>query len=108
ATASATYNRWRKIDAGIPTLNYGTETDKDEIGKGNEFISQVFPTAWDVSDNRIEKFGSAEFTAWAWAYALGNVQLATGLYTIKPLDPAVTIELPYFTIVNQLPEGGGF
>ena len=107
STISSSFVRWRKIDAEIPTLIYGTETDKDEIGKGNEFISQVFPTAYDVS-GRIEKFGSAEFTAWAWGYALGNVALATGLYTIKPIDPATTIELPYFSIVNQLPEGGGF
>lgn len=108
STASTTFNRFLKLDSDVPTLKYGTETDKDEIGKGNEFISSggVFPTAYDVS-GRIEKFGSAEFVAWAWAYALGNVALATALYTINPIDPATTLELPYFTMAAKLAEGGG-
>ena len=106
ATASATFNRFRKLDMGMPFLAYGTETDKDEIGKGNEFINQVFPTNWDFG-GRAEKYGSAEFVLWAWAYALGNVGLATSLYTINPIDPGVTLELPYFSIVAQQPEGGG-
>jgi hypothetical protein len=106
STIATTFNRWRKLDLDIPTLVYGTETDKDEIGKGHEFISQVFPTAYDVP-GRINKYGSAEFVAWAWAYALGDVAYATSLYTIKPIDPATTLELPYWSMVAQLGEGGG-
>lgn len=105
STAAATFNRFRKSNMDIQTLDYQTEDDKDEIGKGDEFISEVFPTAWDVKGS-IEKFGSAEFTLWAWAYALGNANLTGGLYTLNPTDPGVSIELPYFSVVQQLDEGG--
>lgn len=105
-TASATYNRFRQISSEVPALVYGTESDKDEIGKGNEFISQVFATAWGAT-HQLSKFSSAEFTLWAWAYALGNVALSSGLYTINPLDPATSLQLPYTSLVAQLGEGGG-
>lgn len=106
ATIASSFNRFRKLNADIHTLTYGTETDEDEIGKGNEFIGQVFPTAYSLSNGTIDKFGSAEFTIWAWAYALGVVGFASGAYTITPIDSANTIELPYLSIVQQLAEGG--
>jgi hypothetical protein len=105
ATIASTFNRFRKLNMDIQTLDYNTETDKDEIGKGNEFISEVFPVAWDVQ-GPIQKYGSAEFTLWAWAYALGQVGLAGGLYTITPIDPEVTLEPPYFSVIQQLNESG--
>ena len=110
ATVATAFQTFRKLDMEVPTLRYGTETDKDEIGKGNEFISQVFPTAWDVG-GRLDKYGSAEFTLWAWAYALGNVVYGSpgpaSTYTINPIDPGITLELPYFSLAAQLAEGGG-
>jgi len=105
STIAASFNRFRKLNMDIHTLRYNTENDKDEIGKGNEFITQVFPVAYDMQ-GRIEKYGSAEFTLWAWAYALGQVGLTGGLYTITPIDPGSTLELPYFSVVQQLNEGG--
>lgn len=107
-TASTSYNCFTKLDTGIPTLAYNTETDKDEIGKGNEFISigGVYPTYWDIAYS-MQKYGSAEWMNWSWGYALGNVGLASGLYTTRPIDPGVTLELPYFSMVSQLAEGGG-
>ena len=107
-TVSPTFNRWRQLSGDPITLEYHTETDKDEIGKGNEFISEggVFPTYLDIN-HPIRKYASAEFTAWAWGYAMGDVALASGLYTIHPIDPASTLELPYFSAVQQLAEGGG-
>lgn len=104
-TASGTFNRFRKLNMDIHTLDYKTENDKDEIGKGNEFITQVFPVAWDLQ-GRIEKFGSAEFTLWAWAYALGIPGGSAGTYSITPIDPGTTLELPYFSVVQQLQEAG--
>jgi hypothetical protein len=91
----------------IPYLRAMTETDKDEVGKGNEFITQVFKTSKEPAQQRIEKYGSAEFTLWAWGYGMGRVGLATGLYTIHPTDPGTTIENPYFSVVAQLAAGGG-
>lgn len=105
STISPTFNTWRKLNPDIPFLLAETENDAAEIGKGNEFITEVFKTAKSTT-GRIEKYGSAEFTAWGWGYALGDVALASGLYTITPIDPNVTLELPYFTVAALLKEGG--
>src|SRR5678816_2440561 len=107
-TASSTLIRVPKLDMGVPYLAYGTETDKDWIGKGNEFISAagVYPTAYGFGGS-INRYGSAEFMNWAWAYALSSVNLAAGLYTSTPLDNSVGLEPYYFTIVGQLSGGGG-
>lgn len=108
STISPTFNRWRQLNSDIPYLIPGTETDKDEIGKGHEFITEVFKTAKEPGNTRIEKYGSPEFMLWAWAYALGQVPApVSALYTIHPIDPGTTLELPYFTRVVQLAEGGG-
>ena len=72
ATASASFLRFKKIDTTLTSPHPVTENDAAEVGKGNEFIGGVYPVNYDVA-NRIEKFASAEFVAWAWAYALGNV-----------------------------------
>lgn len=106
ATAAATFLRFRKLNLDIHTPTYGTENDEDEIGKGNEFATQVFPTAYSVN-GRIEKYGSAEFVTWAWAYALGVASLSGSTYTLTPIDPGVTLELPYFSLVQQLDENSG-
>lgn len=58
STISPTFQRWRKLNMDVPYLLAGTETDKDEIGKGHEFISQVFKTAKSFT-GRVEKYGSA-------------------------------------------------
>jgi hypothetical protein len=107
STISPTFNRWRKLNMDVPYLLAHTETDKDEIGKGNEFITEVFKTNKEPANGRIDKFGSAEFTLWGWAYAMGLTGLSSGLYTIHALDPGTTIENPYFTVVAQLGAGGG-
>lgn len=106
SSIASTFNRFRKLNSEIHTLDYITETDAAEFGKGNEFIQGVFPVRYDVS-GRIEKYGSAEFVLWSWAYGLGSVNLAGGLYTIKPIDPSAGLLLPYFSVIQQLAEGGG-
>ena len=110
ATASASFLRFKKIDTTLTSPHPVTENDAAEIGKGNEFISAVYPVSYDVA-NRIEKFASAEFATWAWCFALGNaVQSGTGpnyTYTAVPIDPGTTLELPYFSVIEQVPEGGG-
>ncbi len=107
-TKSATFIKVPKLNMDVPFLNYMTETDKDWIGKGDEFISPagVYKTNVD-STGRLQRYGSAEFVCWAWAYALGNVALASGLYTIKPILPTVGLELPYWTLAAQIPDVGG-
>ena len=107
STLAATFLRFRKLNTEIHTDQYQTETDAAEIGKGNEFIEEVFPVSWSGPGGQIQKYASAEFLTWALAYGLGNVAYASGIYTITPIDPGTTLELPYFSIVQQLAEGGG-
>ena len=103
---STTFNQFLKLDRDIPFLRYGTETDEDWVGKATEFAFNVYPTAYDFS-SKIEKNASAEFTCWAWAYAMGVAGYSTSLYTLTPLVPATTIEMIYFSMAAKLAEGGG-
>ena len=95
-----------KTNLDVFTSQHKTETDEDWIGKGNEFATQVFAVNKELG-GRIEKFGSAEFVTYGWAYALGGVSFAGGIYTLTPQDPGTNLELPYFPVVQQLAEGGG-
>jgi hypothetical protein len=109
-TAGSTFLRFKKLDTTITTPKPVFENDAAEIGKGHEFITQTFPSHYDVA-NRLEKYASAEFATWAVAYGLGNATVtgssAPYTYTIVPIDPGTTLELPYFSLVEQVPEGGG-
>jgi hypothetical protein len=86
------------------------ENDAAEIGKGHEFITETFPSHYEVA-NRIEKYASAEFVTWVCAYGLGNVvqtgSAAPYTYIMTPINPGTTLELPYFSLVEQVAEGGG-
>ena len=109
STVSASFMRFKKLDADATTPRLVLEDDAAEIGKGHEFATQTFLSHFDVA-NRIEKYASAEFATWAIAHGLGNV-VQTGssapyTYTITPIDPGTTLELPYASIVEQVPEGG--
>ena len=110
STAGSTFLRLKKIDTTLTTAKPVFENDAAEIGKGNEFISQTFPSHYEVA-NRLEKYATAEFVTWACAFGLGNASVvgsgAPYTYTIVPIDPGTTLELPYFSLVEQVAEGGG-
>lgn len=105
-TASASFIRFRKLDTNLPEILFNFEDDAGEIGKGDEFAGNVYPVNKDFQTT-IEKYTTAQFVTWAWAYAMGGVSEATGTYTIIPLDPGTTLQGPVFTTVAQLAEGGG-
>src|ERR1035441_4445402 len=105
STAGSTFLRLKKLNADLTTPRPVYENDAAEIGKGHEFITQTFPSHYDVA-NRLEKYASAEFVTWAAAFGLGNV-VVTGSsapysYTITPIDPGTALELPYFSLVEQI------
>lgn len=110
SAAAATFLRFKKLDTSLTTPKPVFENDAAEIGKGHEFITQTFPSHYEVA-NRIEKYASAEFVTWACAFGLGNIaqtgSAAPYTYTILPINPGTTLELPYFSIVEQVAEGGG-
>ena len=108
-TASSTYLMYKKLDNDITTAMLSTEDDAAEIGKGTEFADAVYPVANDFSTS-INKYGTTEFVTHMWAYVLGNATIVgTGApyaYTVVPIDPGTTIQLPQFSCVAQLPAGG--
>ena len=98
--------RFRQLNAELAPSGFLTENDAAEVGKGNEFIQGVFPVSFNPL-GRIEKYASAEFMTWAWCFALGKSTFATGVYTATPIDVCTDgMELPYFTVVEQVCEGG--
>lgn len=108
STASASFIHFDKLNATITSPNITFESDAAYIGKGGptpEFATAAAPVAYDIK-NSLEKYASAEFATWAIAYGLGDVAYASSTYTITPLDTRSSLELPYFTVVEQLTEGG--
>ena len=63
-SAGSTFLRFKKLDTALTTPKPVFENDAAEIGKGHEFITQTFPSHYDVA-NRLEKYASAEFITWA-------------------------------------------
>jgi hypothetical protein len=106
ALSSGSFISMKKLNAQManPTLNI--ETDAAEIGKPNEFATQIFKTSWDVKGS-MEKYLGADFAAWVIAFALGDVtESPSGTYTIIPLDTVADgLELPSFGYVEQIRPG---
>ncbi len=114
ATAQAAADMWRfsKLNAALANPKLATENDAEEYGKGHEFPTVTYKTAWDVNAT-LEKYLSAEIGTWAVAFALGKV-VKSGTtpnftYTCTPLMPANgdAAELPYLSYVEQIRPGAG-
>jgi len=110
ATAGTTFLRFMKNNADVTSPQPIFENDAAEIGKGNEFIANTYPSHYEVS-SALDKYASAEFVTWAAAFGLGNVvqtgTAPTCAYTLTPINPGTTLELPYFSVCEQVSEGGG-
>ena len=103
ATATSGLVSFTKLNSSLAQTNLGIETDEAEYGKGDEYATQQFTTAWDTSIP-MEKYGTSQWAAWAWGFCLGKVIPSGSGYTIEPIDPGVDgLELPYFTYVEQIP-----
>jgi len=95
-----------KTNPALSVVTPQTEDDANDIGKGDEFPSQQFPTSIDTAV-AIEKYVSSEFLAWAFCFATGKAtKTAAGTgykYDAVPSDPAVNcINLPPFTFAEQI------
>ncbi|HXC75718.1 MAG TPA: hypothetical protein VNU19_01570, partial [Candidatus Acidoferrum sp.] len=89
--------QFSQLNSDLATPNFGTESNAPEIGKGHEFATQQFATVFDPRAS-LDKYGSVEWSTWAWAFALGNVTVsgsgAPYTYTIVPINPGTAIEPP--------------
>jgi hypothetical protein len=92
---------------GQPLLN--VEDDAADLGKGDEWATQLFPSHWDAAlpwEARL----TSENAAMLAAFALGVVTKATAeagfAYTCTPLDPVIDgIDLPSSTVVQAVRQG---
>ena len=68
ATANTVGGVWslKKLNTSYAMPKLNTENDAPELGKGNEFATQIFPTSWDVA-GQLEKYLSSDFAAWVMA-----------------------------------------
>jgi hypothetical protein len=111
-TANVVGDLWSltKTNATLSETNLVVEDDAQDIGKGNEFASQVFLSHWDTAFS-MEKYITSEIMAWVGAFGLGN-RVKTGTapvftYTCTPQDPvAAGIELPAFSFIEAIRPGG--
>ncbi|HEY1896750.1 MAG TPA: phage tail tube protein [Terracidiphilus sp.] len=109
STANLIGQMWSltKVNPAVSVLNPVNETNALDIGKGNEFPSQVFPSYQDASV-ALEKYASSEFLAWLFCFTTGKATktgtAATGVtYAAVPNDPAVDcINLPTFSWDEQI------
>jgi hypothetical protein len=107
-TSNTALEMWSltKTNPALAVITPNTEDDGQDIGKGDEFPTQVFPTSVDVAVP-IEKYVSSEFLAWQFCFVTGKatkVAAGTGWkYTAVPSDPVVNcINLPPFTYAEQI------
>jgi hypothetical protein len=102
-TINALSDMWSltKVNPALSTVNPVNETNALDIGKGDEFATQVFPSYQDASVT-LEKYVSSEIMAWLFCFTTGKATktiAGTGFtYAAVPNDPSVDcINLPCFT-----------
>jgi hypothetical protein len=94
--------RFSKLNADLAWPQESVEDDSNEMGKSNEWGTEIFPVGWNTSGS-MRKFLTAQAAQWGYSFALGGVT-ASDAYTstIVPQDPVVDgIELPYFSALQQ-------
>lgn len=108
ATANTAMQIWSltKTNPALSVVNPVNETDAADIGKGDEFPSNVFPSHQDAAV-AVEKFVSSQIMAWLFCFTTGKATktvAGTGWhYAAVPGDPAVNcINLPPFTYAEQI------
>src|SRR5262245_17708550 len=111
ATANTVPQMWSltKTNPALAVVTPVTEDDAQDIGKGDEFPTTVFPTNMDTAV-ALEKYTSSEFAAWCFCFATGKaskVAAGTGwTYSAVPSDPVVNcINLTPFTYAEQIRTG---
>ena len=107
-TANPVAELWSltKVNAALSIVNPVTESDAADIGKGDEFPTQLFPVNMDTSV-AVEKYASSQFLAWLFCFTTGNATktgTAPGFtYEATPSDPVVAcLDLPPFTWAEQI------
>jgi hypothetical protein len=97
-----------KVNAALLVVDPQTEDNAADIGKGNEFPTEVYPTQINVA-GPLEKYLSSQWAAWVFSFGLGKqteTVVGTGVqYACIPMEPETDcINLPAFTMVERIRE----
>lgn len=106
-------DHWRvtTTNPALADFQLTTEDDAQDIGKGDEFVQNVFPLARTVSIPR-EFYMSSQLAALFCAAGLGSVAKTTPAsgaytYTCTPLDPVSGgLSMPALSYIEQARPGG--
>lgn len=108
ATANLTAELWSltKTNPALGVVNPVNEDDAQDIGKGDEFPTTIYPSNLDTAAV-IEKYVSSEFMSWLFCFTTGQAtktSIGGGFsYAAIPNDPVQTcINLPPFTYAEQI------
>jgi len=108
ATANTPLELWSltKTNPALAVITPTTENDANDIGKGDEFPTQIFPSHMDAAV-AVEKYASSEFLAWLFCFTTGKAsKTAAGTgwtYDAVPSDPVVNcINLTPFTFAEEI------
>lgn len=103
------FARISMVRSPTSVVTESTEDDAGEYGFGDEFARTVYKTSADAR-NTISKYMSSQFAAFAFTFGLGGVTLTGSgpyVYTCVPqVTASAGIELPYFSILEQMRPGG--
>ena len=107
-TANVAAELWSltKTNPALGVVNPVTEDDGQDIGKGDEFPTTIYPSNLDTAAV-IEKYVSSEFMSWLFCFTTGKATktaLGGGFsYAAVPSDPVVEcINLPPFSYAEQI------
>ncbi len=112
-TANGASDFWllSKTSGGFGKMGINWDSDAADIGKGSEFATTLFPITKDVSLS-VEKRLSSEFAAWLFQFGFGTANTVTAAegttgmkYTCKPMDVCDGLDMPAFSVVEQLGAG---
>jgi hypothetical protein len=111
ATASAAYLRIPQINPDIAVVEYITEDDAKDIGKGDEFPTTQFKVSKNITAKKTWYLNS-HIAKWALGFAVGTPATTTAgggsRDTITLIDPVADgICLPTFTILEKFREDAG-
>jgi hypothetical protein len=111
-TALVAADTWslRQTSRNVGQANLIKEDDAQDLGKGDSWATQLFPSHQDATW-AWEAYLTSENAAMVAAFGLGKVTKATAgdgfKYTCKPMDPIVDgIEMPSTTVVQTIRQGG--
>lgn len=110
ATASTAYLRVPQINPDLANVELKQEDDGADIGKGDEFPTQLIPTNWDVSKT-LKYYLNSHMVQWALGFGIGKFTTATAgggtRHTCVVLDPVADgICMPLFSAVEAFRQDG--